>query len=91
MAFKHFGSILRNSRRDSPLKVAHSRYNLEINLVLTSVYKVNYPKQWSHIMSKMNLRIVFSSNFNFIGVGCVTQELVKTCVCKRLFVQSDLT
>jgi hypothetical protein len=39
MAFKQFGSNLINSRKDSPLKVAHSRYKLEINLVLTSVYK----------------------------------------------------
>jgi hypothetical protein len=73
------------------VKVAHSRYKLDINLVLTSVYKVNYPKQRSHIMSKTNLRLVFSSNFNFIRVCSVTQELVKTCVCERLFVPSGLT
>jgi hypothetical protein len=73
------------------LKIAHSRYKLEINLVLTSVYKVNYTKQRSHIMSKMNLRLVFSSNFNFIEVCSVTQELVKTCVCERLSVPSGLT
>jgi hypothetical protein len=91
MAFKHFGSILSNSRRDSPLKVAHRRYKLKINLVLTSVYKVNYLKQWSHIMSKMNLRLVFSSNFNFIGVCSVTQELLKTCVYEKLSVPSGLT
>jgi hypothetical protein len=91
MVFKHFGSILSNSRRDSPLKVAHSRYKLEINLVLTSVYKVNYLKQRSYIMSKTNLRLVFSSNFNFIGVCSVTQELVKICVCERLSVPSGLT
>jgi hypothetical protein len=91
MAFKHFGSILSNSRKDSPLKVAHRRYKLKINLVLTSVYKVNYLKQWSHIMSKTNPRLVFSSNFNFIRVCSVTQELVKTCVYKKLFVPSSLT
>ena len=91
MAFKHFGSFLSNSRKDSPLKVAHSRYKLEINLVLTSVYKVNYPKQRSHIMSKTNLRLVFSSNFNLIRVRSLTQELIKACDCERLSVLSCLT
>ena len=73
------------------LKVAHSRYKQEINLVLTSVYKVNYLKQRSHIMSKTNLRLVFSSKFKFIGVCSLTQDLVKTCVCERLSVPSGLT
>jgi hypothetical protein len=73
------------------MKVGHSRYKLEINLMLTSVYKVSYPKQRSHIMSKTNLRLVFSSNFNFVGLCSVNQELVKTCVCKRLPIPSGLT
>jgi len=78
-------------KKGSPLKAAHSRYKQEINLVLTDVYKVNYPKQQSHIMSKTNLRLVFSSNFNFIGVYSLTQDLVKTCVCERLSVLLGLT
>ena len=45
-------------KKGSPLKIAHSRYKQEINLVLTSVYQVNYPKQQSHIMSKTNLTLV---------------------------------
>jgi len=90
MTLKQFWSSLSNSRRGSPLKVAHSRYKQEINLVLTSVYKVNYPKQRSHIISKTNLRLVFLSNFYFIGVRSLTQELVKTCVCERLLVLSAL-
>jgi hypothetical protein len=73
------------------VKAAHSRYKQEINLVLANVYKVNYPKQRSHIMSKMNLRLVFSSNFIFIRVCSLTQELVKTCVRERLFIPSGLT
>ena len=64
------------------MKVAHSRYKQKINLVLTSVYKVNYPKQWPHIISKTNLRLMFSSNFNFIRVHNVSQELVKN-MCVR--------
>ena len=82
--FKHF-------KKGSPPKVAHSKCKQEINLVLTNVYKVNYPKKRSHIMSKTNLRLVFSLNFNFIGVCSVTQELVKTCVCERLSIPSGLT
>ena len=62
-----------------PLKVAHSIYKQEINLVLISVYKVNYPKHRSINMPKTNLRLVFSSNFNFIRVHSLTQELVKAC------------
>ena len=91
MALKQFWSILSNSRRGSPLKVAHSKYKQETNLVLTNVYKVNYPKQRSHIMSKTNLRLVFSSKFKFIGVCSLTQELVKTCMRERLSVLSGLT
>jgi hypothetical protein len=91
MLVKKFLFNFKQFKKGFTTKSSTSRYKQEINLLLTSVYKVYYPKQWSYIMSKMNLRLVFSSYFNFIGVRSFTEELVKTCVRERLSVLSGLT
>ena len=62
--------------------VAHSRCKQEINLVLTSIYKANYPNQWSHIMSKTNLTLAFDQNYEDISSFSLSQVLVKH-VCAR--------
>lgn len=41
------------------IEIALSTYEKEVNQMLTSMCKVNYPKQLSHNMLKMNLNLVF--------------------------------
>jgi hypothetical protein len=64
MILKPFDLVLSNSKRCSPMRVGHSRYKQEINLVLASVYKNELPHiTVIHHVSKTHLTLVFLSKF----------------------------
>jgi hypothetical protein len=59
MILKHFDLVLSNSKRCSPMIVAHSQNNQEIKLVLTHAYKSELPHiTVIHHVSKTHLILV---------------------------------